>query len=60
MKLYDEFRGDHSSSIIHDTDIRDVINELFGSGAKDPGRSAPCCHFGGALQRILIGSRQVD
>ncbi len=34
VKLYDEFGATSSSSIIHDTDIRDVINELFGSGAK--------------------------
>jgi len=34
VKLYDEFGATTSSSIIHDTDIRDVINELFGSGAK--------------------------
>ncbi|NLA26145.1 MAG: DUF881 domain-containing protein [Firmicutes bacterium] len=34
VKLYDEFGATSSSSIIHDTDIRDVINELFGSGAR--------------------------
>ncbi len=34
VKLYDEFEATTSNSIIHDTDIRDVINELFGSGAK--------------------------
>ncbi len=34
VKLYDEFGATNSSSIIHDTDIRDVINELFGSGAR--------------------------
>lgn len=34
VKLYDEFGATSSSSIIHDTDIRDVINELFASGAK--------------------------
>lgn len=34
VKLFDEYGATSSSSIIHDTDIRDVINELFGSGAK--------------------------
>lgn len=32
--LYDEIGGITHSSIIHDTDIRDVVNELFGSGAQ--------------------------
>jgi hypothetical protein len=34
VELYDEFGATTSSSIIHDADIRDVINELFSSGAK--------------------------
>ena len=34
VKLYDKMGATSSSSIIHDTDIRDVVNELFASGAK--------------------------
>ena len=34
VELYDEFGATTSSSIIHDADILDVINELFSSGAK--------------------------
>lgn len=34
VELHDEFGATTSTSIIHDTDIRDVVNELFGSGAK--------------------------
>ena len=34
VKLYDKTGATSSSSIIHDTDIRDVVNELFASGAK--------------------------
>lgn len=33
VKLYDEIGGTTHSAIIHDTDIRDIVNELFGSGA---------------------------
>lgn len=47
VELYDETGATASSSIIHDTDIRDVINELFISGAKGIG-------VGG--QRIVISS----
>ncbi len=47
VKLFDEFGATSSSSIIHDTDIRDVINELFGSGAKG-------VSLGG--QRIIVTS----
>lgn len=31
--LYDEVEGLSTNSIIHDADVRDVVNELFGSGA---------------------------
>lgn len=34
VQLYDELGGTAPGSIIHDTDIRDVVNELFGSGAQ--------------------------
>lgn len=34
VQLHDELGATTSTSIIHDTDIRDVVNELFGSGAK--------------------------
>lgn len=34
VELYDEYGAAAPNSIIHDADIRDVINELFGSGAK--------------------------
>lgn len=34
VELYDELGATAATSIIHDTDIRDVLNELFGSGAK--------------------------
>ena len=34
VELYDEFAATSATSIIHDTDIRDVLNELFGSGAR--------------------------
>lgn len=33
VNLYDELGGTNYSSIIHDADIRDVVNEIFGSGA---------------------------
>ncbi len=33
VNLYDEKGGVNYTSIIHDADIRDVVNELFGSGA---------------------------
>lgn len=32
--MYDELGGTTTNSIIHDADIRDVVNELFGSGAQ--------------------------
>ncbi len=32
--IYDELNGITTNSIIHDADIRDVVNELFGSGAQ--------------------------
>ena len=47
VKLYDKFGATSSSSIIHDTDIRDVLNELFASGAKG-------ISLGG--QRIIVTS----
>lgn len=47
VELYDELGATISSSIIHDTDIRDVVNELFGSGAKG-------ISLGG--QRIIVTS----
>lgn len=34
IKLYDEPGAVHSHGIIHDTDIRDIVNELFASGAQ--------------------------
>ncbi|MEW5784664.1 MAG: DUF881 domain-containing protein [Bacillota bacterium] len=34
IRLYDEAGGTSTTSIIHDADIRDVVNELFGSGAQ--------------------------
>ncbi len=34
VELYDEVGGTSTSSIIHDADIRDVVNELYGSGAQ--------------------------
>lgn len=34
VNLYDEVGGTTTTSIIHDADIRDVVNELFGSGAQ--------------------------
>jgi uncharacterized protein YlxW (UPF0749 family) len=34
IHMYDEMGGTTSNSIIHDADIRDVVNELFGSGAQ--------------------------
>lgn len=33
VHMYDEAGGTTANSIIHDADIRDVVNELFGSGA---------------------------
>ena len=33
VNIYDEAGAITTSSIIHDADIRDVVNELFGSGA---------------------------
>lgn len=33
VNLFDEMNGVNYASIIHDADIRDVVNELFGSGA---------------------------
>ena len=33
VHMYDEEGGTTANSIIHDADIRDVVNELFGSGA---------------------------
>lgn len=33
INLYDELGGITNTSIVHDTDIRDVVNELFASGA---------------------------
>jgi len=34
VKLYDAPEGYSASDIIHDSDVRDVVNELFASGAK--------------------------
>jgi hypothetical protein len=34
IKLYDAQEGYTASDIIHDSDVRDVVNELFASGAK--------------------------
>ncbi len=34
LQLYDEVGGTNSVSIVHDADIRDVVNELFSSGAQ--------------------------
>ncbi len=34
LQLYDEMGGTSNTSIIHDADIRDVVNELFSSGAQ--------------------------
>lgn len=34
IKLYDAQNGYTASDIIHDSDVRDVVNELFASGAK--------------------------
>jgi hypothetical protein len=34
IHLYDKVGGTTTASIIHDTDIRDVVNELFASGAQ--------------------------
>ncbi len=34
VHMYDEMGGTTTNSIIHDADIRDVVNELFGSGAQ--------------------------
>lgn len=34
IKLYDAQDGYTASDIIHDSDVRDVVNELFASGAK--------------------------
>lgn len=34
VELYDAHEGYTSSEIIHDADVRDVVNELFASGAK--------------------------
>ncbi len=34
IRLYDAQNGYAASDIIHDTDVRDVVNELFAAGAK--------------------------
>lgn len=34
IKIYDAADGYTSDAIIHETDVRDVVNELFASGAK--------------------------
>lgn len=34
IKLYDNQNGYAAGDLIHDTDVRDVINELFAAGAK--------------------------
>jgi hypothetical protein len=34
IKLYDAQNGYTASDIIHDSDVRDVVNELFAAGAK--------------------------
>ncbi len=34
IKLYDAPEGYTASDIIHDSDVRDVVNELFAAGAK--------------------------
>jgi uncharacterized protein YlxW (UPF0749 family) len=34
LYMYDQMGGTTTNSIIHDADIRDVVNELFGSGAQ--------------------------
>jgi len=34
IKLYDAQNGFETSDIIHDSDVRDIVNELFAAGAK--------------------------
>ena len=34
VKIYDEAEATDSHSIVHDTDIRDVVNEMYASGAE--------------------------
>ena len=34
IKLYDAQDGYSAGDLIHDTDVRDVVNELFAAGAK--------------------------
>lgn len=34
IKIFDVDNGGHSNEIIHDSDVRDIVNELFASGAR--------------------------
>ncbi len=34
LQLYDEVGGTSNTSVVHDADIRDIVNELFSSGAQ--------------------------